>query len=362
MATSLSLTLLQDSSAPVEAIREQEEKLQRLDIRIAEAEHAFQVALNKGLNEWMVMYSGGKDSTAVVCLAFELLRSGLAPNTRVHIVYCDTRMEIPVLRARALQFLRYVRAEARRLRLPIRCHVRTPNVRNGFWFLLLAKGYPPPHQRFRWCTRRLKIEPVRDLVVRKEKPSRTCVITGVRFNESRNRNMSLHATCRRGGECGQGLWFWQRRRLNVSYLAPIVGWSACDVWDFLLLVMSEKGWPTRELFDLYLNGQSLRFGCWMCTVVRQDRTVIRLLEDDRNQVLAPLLEFRNRVQENTSAMLHPESRIKRSDGAPGRLTLRTRKRLYRELLGIQSETKLQLITRAECRAIRSFWKERTRGQ
>jgi DNA sulfur modification protein DndC len=362
MTTSLSLMLLQDPSAPAEAIQVQGQKLQRLDIKIAEAEHAFQVALSKGLNEWIIMYSGGKDSSAVVCLAFELLRSGLAPNTRVRIVYSDTGMEIPVLRARALQFLGYVRQQAKRLQLPIRCHIRTPNVRNGFWYLLLAKGYPPPHQRFRWCTRRLKIEPVRDLVVRRKKPSRTCVLTGVRFNESRNRNASLHASCRRGGECGQGLWFWQRKGLNVSYLAPIVGWSACDVWDFLMLVMSEKGWPTRELFELYLNGQSLRFGCWMCTVVRQDRTVSRLLEDGRNQVLAPLLKYRNMVQENTSAKLHPESRIRRSDGALGRLTLRTRKKLYQQLLEIQDKTKLQLITQAERRAIRSFWRKHAKGQ
>lgn len=200
----------------------------RLDLRLIESENALRHVLESGFDHWVVTYSGGKDSTAVVCLLFELLKSKVVAPSLVDIVYSDTRMEIPTLHKNALQFLGYVRREAKRLGLPIKCHIRLPEVRHGYWFLMLGKGYPPPHQRFRWCTRRLKIDPVKDLLS-PLKGSKTCVITGVRFNESNSRNATLYAACKRGGECGQGLWFWQKEKLGVSYLAPIVNWRDCDV-------------------------------------------------------------------------------------------------------------------------------------
>jgi DNA sulfur modification protein DndC len=331
---------------------------QRLDLRITESENAFRHVLELGFDHWVITYSGGKDSTAVVCLAFELLKNRLVSPAKVDIVYSDTGMEIPTLRHNALRFLHFIKKEAKRLNLPIRCHVRKPETRQGYWFLMLGKGYPPPHQRFRWCTRRLKIDPVKDLVSRGNNEEKTCVITGVRFNESNARNATLHAACSRGGECGQGLWFWQKDKLGVSYLAPIVNWRDCDVWDFLSFEMPLKGWPTKQLFELYQNGQNLRFGCWMCTVVRQDTTMAKLIENG-DKSLTHLLEFQLRVRETTSTKLNPASRVKRPDGNLGRLRLNVRKKLFDELLTVQRKVGFEIITEGERRAIRSYWAKST---
>ncbi|HYY92744.1 MAG TPA: phosphoadenosine phosphosulfate reductase family protein [Candidatus Dormibacteraeota bacterium] len=332
------------------------ETMHRLDMRIRESEDTFKRILDKGFRRWMITYSGGKDSTAAVCLAFEMAKRGDIDPPIVDVVYADTRMEIPLLRAQAFRFLDALRKRSTACGLPFRCHIRTPDVRKGFWYLLLGKGYPPPHQRFRWCTRRLKIEPMRDLVSAAGKSGKTCVITGVRFNESENRDRALSFACKRGGECGQGMWYWERKRLNVAYLAPIVNWRDCDVWDFLLLYMAEEGWPTKTLYDLYQTGRDLRFGCWMCTVVRQDRTMNALVNSSKNAFLEPLIWFRNHVIEATSTTLAPSSRLRRPDGALGRLTLETRKTLYLELLEVQKKVKLQLITKEERDAITKFWR------
>jgi len=212
------------------------ETSQRLELRIGEAEGALKRIFSKGFRRWIITYSGGKDSTAAVCLAFELVKRGEIDPTAVDVVYADTRMEIPLLRAQAFRFLDTIRKRSTAFGLPFRCHVRTPDVRKGFWYLLLGKGYPPPHQRFRWCTRRLKIEPMRDLVASAGKSGKTCIITGVRFNESENRDRALARACKRGGECGQGclgfssLVHGQRGLAHEDPIRSLSDWTRSQVW------------------------------------------------------------------------------------------------------------------------------------
>jgi len=136
-----------------------------------------------------------------------------------------------------------------------------------------------------------------------------------------------------------------------------VGSVVKDVWDFLLLYMAKEGWPTKTLYDLYQTGRDLRFGCWMCTVVRQDRTMNALLNSSKNTFLEPLILFRNHVMDATSTTLAPDSRMKRPEGTLGRLTLETRKTLYSELLEVQKKAQIELITSEERNAITRFWRE-----
>ena len=44
--------------------------------------------------------------------------------------------------------------------LPFVPHRLTPEYDNTFWVNLLGRGYPFPRKKFRWCTDRLKIQPV----------------------------------------------------------------------------------------------------------------------------------------------------------------------------------------------------------
>ncbi len=273
---------------------------------------------------------------------------------RIDIIYSDTGIEIPVINQYALKFLDQLQHQRRLKNLPIHCHVVRPRLHERFWVCLLGKGYPPPHQLFRWCTRRLKIEPVEDALRSSIKPNKTVIITGVRFGESQNRDLSLHSSCKRGGECGQGLWFQYSPRLKAAYLAPIVDWQNCDVWDFLRFYAPSLGYPTAHLEGQIYNGRDTRFGCWMCTVVRQDKTMEKLTSLPEWAHLRPLLEFRNRVKELTGLM---ESRVLRPDGKPGRLSLATRKKLLDELLSLQLSMKMNLISEEEVALIHELWED-----
>lgn len=330
----------------------------RLIMRLRESLSALQLVIDKGYKHWIVTFSGGKDSTTTLIVALEAALSFPGWIERLDVVYTDTGVEIPVIQQSALGFLEYLQRSDRVTGLPLYFHRLYPSVKESFWVCLLGKGYPPPHQRFRWCTRRLKIEPVEQALKDFIQPDRSAIITGIRFGESRSRDNRLYRSCRRGGECGQGVWFEYSARLKVGYLAPIVGWSECDVWDFLNFYAPSLGYPTHHLEGSVYNGRETRFGCWMCTVVKQDRAMEKITSLTQWSHLRPLLEFRQLVKEMSNS---PHSRVSKPDGKPGRLKLSVRKYLLNELLEIQTKLDLPLVSPEEIAAIEELWQSQAYG-
>jgi len=322
--------------------------------RLEDSIAAIKAMLERGYTHWIVTFSGGKDSTTTLIVSLEAALVHPGQVERIDVVYSDTKLEIPPIRKFALDFMETIRSMERVARLPIHCHVVYPAVEQRFWVCLLGRGYPPPHQRFRWCTRRLKIEPVEDALKSFVKPGKTLILTGVRFGESRSRDARLHQSCSRGGECGQGVWFEYSPRLQAAYLAPIVEWGECDVWDFLQFHAPTLGYPTRHIEKDVYNGRGTRFGCWMCTVVRQDRTMEKITALPQWSHLKPLLDFRQRVKELAGC---PESRVLRPDGKPGRLTLATRRRLLDELLKLQTIVGMEIVSSDEIAVIQQYWEK-----
>jgi len=145
--------------------------------------------LKRGYSHWIITFSGGKDSTATAVVAIETAL--VFTVERIDIAYCDTGLEIPVIYQYAMGFLEYLRETSRLAYLPLHIHILHPSLDDSFWVCLLGKGYPPPHQRFRWCTRRLKIEPVEDALKTIIQPNKTIILTGVRFGESRSRDIQM---------------------------------------------------------------------------------------------------------------------------------------------------------------------------
>ena len=110
---------------------------------------------------WVVGYSGGKDSTAVLQLVWIALAE-LAPERRtkpVHVISTDTLVENPVVASWVTHSLEVLEQAARDHELPITPHRLTPAVTDTFWVNLIGRGYPAPRPKFRWCTERLKIKP-----------------------------------------------------------------------------------------------------------------------------------------------------------------------------------------------------------
>jgi len=173
----------------------------------------------------------------------------------------------------------------------------------------------------------------------------------VRFGESSSRDNRLNQSCSRGGECGQGLWYQESSRLKAGYLAPIINWPVCDVWDYLIGFASFLGYPTRDLETVY-NGHDTRFGCWTCTVVKQDKAMARTIEQDEWAHLHPLYHFRNHLWDSTRDI---KTRLLRKDGTKSKLKKPVRRKLLNELLAIQEEVGMTIISKPEIKYIYKLW-------
>ena len=119
---------------------------------------------------WVVGYSVGKDSTAVLQLVWLAVRE-LPSEKRakpIHVISTDTLVEQPVVAAWVNVSHGKMREGARKADLPIAPHKLTPEVKGSYWVNLIGKGYPAPRKKFRWCTERMKINPsnkfIRDVV------------------------------------------------------------------------------------------------------------------------------------------------------------------------------------------------------
>ena len=103
---------------------------------------------------------------------------------------------------------------------------------------------------------------------------------------------------------------------------------------------------------------SSRFGCWTCTVVEKDKSMLGFI-DAGFEHLEPLAEFRDWLQAYSR---DPSNRMtERRNGAPGLgpFTMGARKTILAELEKAQADVGLALITDAELRRIQEVWHEDT---
>ncbi|MBA7716100.1 hypothetical protein ES703_125163 [subsurface metagenome] len=97
-----------------------------------------------------------------------------------------------------------------------------------------------------------------------------------------------------------------------------------------------------------------RFGCWTCTVVRQDKAVKSLIQDGEES-LVPLFEFRNWLAE---IRYNASYRLKiRRNGNRGLspFTIEARKEILNMLLKAQGKTIWDLISDEEIQYIQAQW-------
>src|ERR1041384_1252348 len=110
---------------------------------------------------WIIGYSGGKDSTAILQLTW-LALADLPVEQRqktVHVISNDTLVENPIVASWVTNSLKVMEETAKKQGVPIHPHRLTPRTEDSFWVNLIGKGYPAPRHKFRWCTERLKIKP-----------------------------------------------------------------------------------------------------------------------------------------------------------------------------------------------------------
>lgn len=342
---------------------------------------------------WVIGYSGGKDSTVVARLVFEALLS-LPPEERkkpVFIVSSDTLVETPLVVEIIRETLDKMGKAALELGVPIIVGPPvTPAGDQTFWANLIGRGYPAPTRQFRWCTERMKIDPVSDFIKSKVAAfGEVIVVLGSRSQESSSRAQVMRKHRIEGSRLAH-----HNTLPNAYVFTPIDEWSADDVWECLFSGPAPWGGDHKALFDLYKGSNAgecplvidtstpscgnSRFGCWTCTVVTQDRAMDGLIETGHTW-MKPLRDFRNMLFDTTL----PENKatyrnVRRRDGSITVLTnkatgeekhilgpykMEHRRRFLEQLLEIQRqidathpEHRFDIITKPELEAIRVQWR------
>jgi len=335
---------------------------------------------------WLIGYSGGKDSTLLVSLIFQTV-SRLLPAERtkkVYIITSDTMVENPIVKDYMHSSSEKINEASITQQLNIEAHIIYPEPHQTFWSRVIGLGYPTPEPPgFRWCTERLKINPMNDFVRDRIKENGEIIILlGVRKAESTARLRSITA------KEIEGYLLNPHNNIGNAYVYnPLTEIENELVWSYLLKDDSISPWKTsmKTLFALY-QGESLseeqsvlgeidekkvpitgnsRFGCWCCTLVKEDKSLQNFIDKkvDNWETLTKLREFRNWL---VSIRQDPEYRdTKRRNGTVykrgngeigyGPFTLSARQKILRGLLELEVKAELELITIEELREIDKMW-------
>ena len=334
---------------------------------------------------WLLGFSGGKDSTLLCQLTFEMLKS-LEPEQRtkkVYIVTSDTMVENPIVKAYMHRMSAAINQASQAYNLNVEAHILYPDIRHTFWSLVIGLGYPTPEAPgFRWCTERLKINPSNKFTYDTiKKDGEIVILLGVRKAESaaRSKSISAHEI--------EGKLLSPHVSIPKAYVYnPLTEVTNSVVWEYLLKGDAISAWDTdnKYLFNLY-QGENLgeeqsvvgeidkdkipitgtsRFGCWCCTMVKEDKSLQNFIEHGAENLI-PLRRFRNWLVDLRAT---PEARDWRrrngsvyfnAEGEFGRgpFTLETRKEILRRLLMLEEETGHELITIEELKMIDKIWED-----
>ena len=334
---------------------------------------------------WIIGFSGGKDSTVLLTLVWialtRLKEDGVLLQRQVYVVCNDTMVENPVIEEYVTTVLQAIKRAAKDQNLPITVRTTTPQIEDTFWTCVIGKGYPVPNNAFRFCTEKLKIKPTSTFITNQvAADGEAIILIGTRLSESQQRAKSIRKHEIKGHRLTK-----HPLNPNTYTYAPIKELMLEEVWWIINVIPSPWGFDNKILFKIYLDasaddyecptvvtdeshrscGQS-RFGCWICTVVKEDKSMTSLI---KNGVawMKPLLDFRDRLVANRNVSDYRcETRrngqlaIDETGHKQGNYTMEYRIQLLRELLTIQKDTQkfrssIDLITSQELIAIQVIW-------
>jgi DNA sulfur modification protein DndC len=336
---------------------------------------------------WIIGFSGGKDSTVLLTLVWLALQKIRENNPtvilkrQVYVVCNDTMVENPVIEEYVTTVLQTIQKAAKEQQLPITVKTTIPQIEDTFWCCVIGKGYPVPNNSFRFCTEKMKIKPTSAFITNQvAEDGEAIILIGTRLAESLQRAKSIKKHDIKGHRLSK-----HPLNSNTYTYAPIKELMLEEVWYIINAILSPWGFDNKILFKIYMNasaddyecptvvtndshrscGQS-RFGCWVCTVVKEDKSMSALI---KNGVawMQPLLDFRNRLVENRNVSENrSETRrngqlaIDETGHNMGNYTMEYRTQLLRELLTIQKDTQqfrssIDLITGQELIAIQVMW-------
>lgn len=334
---------------------------------------------------WMIGYSGGKDSTLLCQLVFEMIQELPEEDRKkkVYIVTSDTLVENPIVKNYMHKMNGAINEASQQKKLNIEAHMLYPETKNTFWSLVIGLGYPTPEPPgFRWCTERLKINPSNAFTYNTiKKDGEIVILLGVRKAESASRSRSISSR-----EI-EGKILTRHDQIAKAYVySPLSEIRNENVWEYLLQGDGMSPWNTdnRYLYSLY-QGENLgeedsvvgqvnkdnmkvtgnsRFGCWICTMVKEDKSLKNFIDHGATELI-PLRDFRNWLVELRNDANARDYRRRNgtvylmSNGEFGRgpFTMEARKEILRRLLKLEMKTGFELITIQELKMIDKMWED-----
>lgn len=262
---------------------------------------------------WIIGVSWGKDSTAVLQLVWNAI-TVLPPEKRrktIYVITTDTLVENPIVSCWVRKCIAQLKNAAQKQEMPIEPYLLHPSHNATFWICLIGKGYPAPRPSFRWCTDRMKINPVNNFIrnlVRTH--GETVVVLGIRKAESIKRATTMKKY--EEGRVRERLSP-NARLLNSLVYTPIEDWRTDEVWMYLMQWKNPWGGNNQDLFALYRGATAdnecplvvdtstpscgdSRLGCWVCTMVSRDKSMEAMIQnDEEKEWLQPLLDIRNEL-------------------------------------------------------------------
>ena len=333
---------------------------------------------------WIIGFSGGKDSTVLLTLVWLALKKIkediLVPfqlRRPVYVVCNDTLVENPIISSYVDDVLSQIEKKAREEDMPIFVRKTIPKLEDSFWVNVIGKGYPVPNTAFRWCTEKMKIKPTARFITEQvDECGEAIILIGTRKAESATRARSI----KKHEIYGQRLT--HHTLLHNTYVyAPIKELMLEEVWYIVNAIPCPWGFDNSVLFNIYLDasaddyecptvvtdkshgscGQS-RFGCWVCTVVKDDKSMRSLIKNGR-EWMRPLYDFRMELDSERNIL---ENRMPfRRDGRRavndmGPYIFKYRAKILKRLLEVQHELqqvdpKIRLISDQELIAIQVNW-------
>lgn len=283
-----------------------------------------------------------------------LIESGRIPTPEtLTVLYADTKMELPPLQIAAMAMLEELEKRG------IKTQVVQPELDDRFFVYIFGRGVSVPHNRFRWCTPRLKVKNMMGALegLRELYGEKFLMLTGVRQGESAARDQRISLSCSKdGGECGQG-WFQSTTPKHVAdTLAPLLHWRVCHIADWLMLEAPCLGFPTLSVVEAYGYDVtekeeiaiSTRTGCVGCNLVEEDKALEKVLALSQWAYLAPLRRLRPLYRE----LKKPHNRLRKwgernkngklaaKQGRLGPLTMEARRFGLNAVLDIQRQINL----------------------